>query len=419
MKAKITRELLRDTKPTTKTIDIMDTDVRGFLARITPSGAINYGIRYSDRNGKQCRYSLGKTFPSTSVSDAREEARTLLGSIAQGNGPAADKKARQAGRLTLFQFIEGDYGDHLRHRPKTADSTIERLKKCFVKFKDTPLSDLDAKTINSWRAARTKAGIAPSTINRDIGALRPVFSRAVDWGLLPTNPLAPVKPLKNTADPLVRYLTDDEETRLRAALISREERDRVARTKTNAWRIKRKIEPLPELPHSHFVDYLHPAVLLSINTGIRQGELTSLTWDRVKLDGDASIFISGNAAKSGKGRHIPLNAEAKAALTQWKSQQRDTALVFPGREGNPITEVKTAWRNLLADAEIVNFRWHDMRHHFASRLVMASVDLNTVRELLGHGDLKMTLRYAHLAPEHKAAAVGKLVRPMTPTTDEA
>jgi site-specific recombinase XerD len=95
----------------------------------------------------------------------------------------------------------------------------------------------------------------------------------------------------------------------------------------------------------------------------------------------------------------------------WKPEHaRSTDLVFPGQGGEALNNVRRAWLGVLRTAGIQKFRWHDLRHSFASNLVMAGMDLNTVRELLGHSDYKMTLRYAHLAPEHKAAAVAKLVR---------
>ena len=410
MKAEITRELLRDTKPGAKVFDIVDTKIKGFSVRVTPGGVMSYAIRYTDKNGKQARYALRMSFPKTTVSDARAEASRLLGRIAAGESPAEEKKIKQVGKLTLLSFIDGDYGDHLRAKSKAADASIERLKRCFGKFMDKALSEIDAVSVEKWRNEKLNSGMSASTVNRDIGALKPLFSRAVDWKLLPENPLKLIKPIKDNSDPIIRYLDKDEETRLRTALDKREKRDRDGRESGNKHRAARGYELLPEIPETHYVDYLKPAVLLSINTGIRQGELITRLWDDVHLGKDAYLFIRGEYSKSGKGRHVPLNSEAKAVLTQWKAQGTGKGLVFPGREGKPIAEVKTAWRKLLTNAEIEDFRWHDMRHHFASRLVMAGVDLNTVRELLGHSDLKMTLRYSHLAPEHKAAAVQKLMR---------
>jgi integrase len=150
-------------------------------------------------------------------------------------------------------------------------------------------------------------------------------------------------------------------------------------------------------------------ILLSINTGLRRGELFSLKWENINLE-QSMLTIEGTYAKSGKTRHIPLNTEAVHVLKSWRQQTNGNDLVFPSKNDEPFNTVKKAWAGILKAAEIKKFRWHDLRHHFASRLVMADVDLNTVRELLGHSEMTMTLRYAHLAPEHKANAVEKLVQ---------
>ncbi|HKF95733.1 MAG TPA: tyrosine-type recombinase/integrase, partial [Gammaproteobacteria bacterium] len=112
----------------------------------------------------------------------------------------------------------------------------------------------------------------------------------------------------------------------------------------------------------------------------------------------------------GQTRHIPLNAEALNVLRQWRNQTKAEGLVFPGKHGNRLDNVRKSWASVLDAAYITGFRWHDLRHDFASKLVMAGVPLNTVRDLLGHADLATTLRYAHLAPDHRAQAVGMLRR---------
>jgi len=164
---------------------------------------------------------------------------------------------------------------------------------------------------------------------------------------------------------------------------------------------------LPDLSTTAFADYLQPMVLLTLNTGLRRGEVLQLRWTDIDLL-QRKLVVRADNAKSSKTRYLPLNDEALTTLRRWRSGTESAEWVFAGRDGGRMLAVKTSWKSVLQSAAITDFRWHDLRHHFASRLVMKGVDLNTVRELLGHSDLTMTLRYAHLSPEHKADAVAKL-----------
>jgi integrase len=147
-----------------------------------------------------------------------------------------------------------------------------------------------------------------------------------------------------------------------------------------------------------------PLVLLAMNTGLRRGELFHLQWSDVNLTAK-QLTVRGEKAKSGQTRHVPLNVEAMAVMSAWKAQGSGKGTVFPSDKGLPLTDIKKAWVTITEDAKLSAFRFHDLRHDFASKLVVAGVPLNTVRDLLGHSDLQTTLRYAHLAPDHKAEAV--------------
>lgn len=407
MQAKIGNALLPKLKPGPKPYEVNDTELKGFLLRVQPSGVVSYYCTYRNRDGKRNRISLGR-HPTITPAQARDHARQVLASVVHGEDPALRKKVVKV--HTLKTFIDDDYALWVNTHRKDGKATVARLFSCFPEFHQTKLAEITPLSVERWRTRRTADGKKPATINRDLAALKSALSKAIEWGVIENHPLEKVKPSKLDHNAVVRFLSDDEESRLRKALDAREERLRSERDNANRWRSERAYPKLPDLTKLPFVDHLKPMVLVSINTGLRQGELFHLAWSNVDLD-RAILTVSGDNAKSGKTRHLPINDDALGALKLWRNQQANTmALVFPSVNGQPFDNVTRAWHGVLEDADINSFRWHDMRHHFASRLVMAGVDLNTVRELLGHADIKMTLRYAHLAPEHKAAAVAKLVR---------
>jgi integrase len=388
-----------------KPLEIRDDDLKGFILRVQPSGRASYIVQL----GRGKRITLGDAAILTPA-QARNKAKVALGALADGRDPKAALKIDEGSTVpTLDAYLSDTYGPWMQANRKTGPALQARIRACFAAdFGSTPLDQITAWNAEKWRKARLQAGTQPATVNRDLSALKAALSRAVEWELIDRNPLVNVKPARVDTAGIVRYLSADEEARLRKALAERDSDKRAARERGNAWRAQRRRDTRPEL--GTFADHLTPMVLVSLNTGLRRGELFNLTWADADLE-RGNLTVRGSGAKSGKTRHIPLNAEAADALRQWQTQTGAEGLVFKARDGARLDNVKKAWAAALDAAGIAAFRWHDLRHTFASKLVMAGVDLNTVRELLGHGDLTMTLRYAHLAPEHKAAAVARLLAP--------
>ena len=140
---------------------------------------------------------------------------------------------------------------------------------------------------------------------------------------------------------------------------------------------------------------------------MRRGEIFSLRRRDIDLN-QKLLTVRGGGSKTGQTRVIPLNQEALQVLSDWVAEREvdKEDYVFPSPvTGKRFTSIKTAWTTLMEFAKIENFRFHDIRHTFASNLVMKGADLYSVKELLGHANIETTQRYAHLAPEHKSRIV--------------
>jgi integrase len=400
MRALIGQKLIDKLKPKDKPYEVRDTRLKGFLVRVQPSGAMSYIVEW----GRGKRLTLRGKTGALKPAPARELARIHLGTVARGEDPRTAKREEKI--PTFKAFVEETFRPWAEGHHRNAKESVRKLESFYEYIGSRKLNEITPWHIEKRRSVRLKEGIKPASENRDLDALKGALNKAVEWRKIESNPLAGVKRLKTDTAARIRFLEPDEETRLRSALDAREERRREERASHNKWRKERGYRLLPEF--GTYTDYLKPLVILDLNTGLRRGELFNLEWADIDLP-RAILTVVGAGAKSQKTRHIPLNREATEVLGAWREQSADASgNVFPGRDGKRFNNVKRSWEKILQDAKIAGFRFHDLRHDFASKLVMAGVDLNTVRELLGHSDLKMTLRYAHLAPEHKAAAVGKL-----------
>jgi len=153
--------------------------------------------------------------------------------------------------------------------------------------------------------------------------------------------------------------------------------------------------------------YLPAIVVIAIHTGMRKGEILGLTWERVNV---STSTIALYKTKSGKPRGVPINGEVYDALVGIEPvAARRRGYVFKGVRGKEQWgQIRTAWENAVERAGIKDFRFHDLRHTAASYLVMRGASPVDVKDILGHSDIKTTMKYAHLSPSHLRAAVGRL-----------
>ncbi len=142
---------------------------------------------------------------------------------------------------------------------------------------------------------------------------------------------------------------------------------------------------------------------------MRRSEIFNLKWEQVDL---SHGFILLDVTKNGERREIPINTTLEYLFKEMMQCYVKSEYVFTGKTGKPLTDIKKGFHTALRKAGIHDFRFHDIRHTFASQLVMAGIDITSVKELLGHKSLTMTMRYSHLSPGHKRKAVHVLDRLM-------
>lgn len=160
--------------------------------------------------------------------------------------------------------------------------------------------------------------------------------------------------------------------------------------------------------------------IIAVHTGMRLSEQFTLEWEQVNLE-RRSIHLT--KTKNGSERHIPLNSTALAAFKRLRTTApKGTPSIFltlrKDADGHPvrIRTPRTWFEDVIEASGFQDMTWHTLRHTFISRLVMAGVDLRTVMELAGHKSMVMTLRYSHLAPEHTAAAIERIAKPVEKPT---
>ena len=260
----------------------------------------------------------------------------------------------------------------LNKRPRVArrdEQLVNHLTKYFLgKY----LYEITPRHIEEYKKTRKEAKrkggktIAAATVNRELACLKCMFNKAITWGKAENNPVKKVDLFKEN-NSRTRYL----------------EKEQIPGLLDNA------------APH------LKPILILALFTGMRKSEILTLQWKNINIQQGVIYLLH---TKNGERREVLMNNVVKKTLIA-VPKNPDSPYIFCHENGKPYLNVRKSFDAVLKKCGIIDFKFHDLRHTFASQLVMAGIDLKTVQELLGHKSIEMTLRYSHLSPDHKWKAV--------------
>jgi integrase len=245
---------------------------------------------------------------------------------------------------------------------KSHHSDVSIVKWLQAQLRTKPLNEITRDLVARIAEAKRKES-SPSRANRIIAEIRAVLRRAAnEWEWLEKAPALRMYPEPKRR---VRWLTPEQLTRL-----------------------------LQELP-----EHQREAVTFAVATGLRQANVVGLEWSQVNL-GAKTLWIYGDQAKGGRDIHVSLNETALAVLLRQAGKHPTRVFTY---HGEPYRRAYTkAWQKALQRAGIENFRWHDLRHTWASWLAQAGVPMHDLQEMGGWQTAAMVRRYAHLSPAHLA-----------------
>jgi integrase len=341
------------------------------------SGQISWEVNWREpsRNGtpgrrRKKRFSL------------KRDAQAFMGSIdkAKFENRYGDVFNEKRERNMTFGEFAAKYQTTFQHQKSFKGMKKYILRTLKARFGERLLSDITYLDLELFRNDRISTTTvrknaegkyklrSRAAVNRELAVLRHMFNKAVQWEYLSVSPFSLGMGLFFKEDNMrVRYLSTQERERLLASCS----------------------------------EDLHPIVVFALHTGMRKGEILSLTWSKINEG-----FIHVEETKSDTSRQVPINKNVQEVLdNQQKKNPDNSPFVFCKSDGSMLKEIKTSFRTALQKAKITNFCFHSLRHTFASYLAMRGVSMKVIQEILGHQDIRTTMRYAHLSPEQHQNAV--------------